>query len=49
MHGFDIALVVVGGGRNAQMLAVAERRGEAGAAPLPIVAADKPTRLPSLT
>ena len=41
MDSFDVALKDMGGGRDADVLAVAEGSGEAGAAALTIVAADE--------
>jgi len=41
MNGFDVALESVSGGRNADVLTVAERSGKAGAMAAPIVAADE--------
>jgi hypothetical protein len=41
MHRFDIALVGVGSGRDAQMLAIAESGGKAGAMTERIVTADE--------
>ena len=44
MHGFDIALIGVRSGRDAQMLTIAQSGGEAGAMTVRIVTADEFSR-----